>query len=114
MNFTEPNAPSSDSLRRENEELRRELHALRSGATDAEPARLTRPGWSPSKTTIFALTLFTLTLIVVAFFAGYLPMRNRRSVVIAETHRDEQALPRVQVVKVVRAEAKNGLQLPGS
>ena len=98
---------STESLRRENEELRRQLEALRSPSP-------VRPGWSPSKTTIFALTLFALTLVVVAFFAGYLPMQHRRSVVIAEAHREETALPRVQVVQVTRADGKSGLQLPGS
>ena len=64
--------------------------------------RLSRPSSSRApwletfKTTIFALILFALTLIVVAFFAGYVPMQQRRSVVIAETHREEEALPRVR------------------
>jgi RND family efflux transporter MFP subunit len=115
MHSTEPNAQSSEALRRENETLRRELEALRSGVTHVGTRHSTRPGWNPSKTTILALTLFILIAIVAAFFAGYLPMRQRRSVVIAETRRDRQALPRVQVVKVARAEAgKDGLQLPGS
>jgi RND family efflux transporter MFP subunit len=53
-------------------------------------------------------------LITVAFFAGYLPMQHRRSVVIAEAHREEEALPRVQVVQATRADRKSALQLPGS
>src|SRR5687768_363047 len=114
MQSSEPNPQSPDSLRRENEELRRQLEALRSGGATAASGLSTRPVWSPSTTTIFALTLFALTSIVVAFFAGYLPMQHRRSVVIAEAHREEQALPRVEVVKVGRADGKSGLQLPGS
>src|SRR3954449_10093920 len=102
MNSTEPNAHSAEALRRENEELRRQLEALHSGATAVAPSSSARPGWSPSKTTIFGLTLFALTLIVMAFFAGYVPMQHRRSVVIAETHRQGEALPRVQVVEVTR------------
>ena len=115
MQSTENNAQSAELLRRENEELRRQLEALRTAGVPpvtAEPPQ--RPRWNPSKTTVFALTLFTLTLIVVAFFAGYLPMQQRRSVVIAETHREQEALPRVPVVKVERADGKSGLQLPGS
>lgn len=112
MHSTEPDTHTNESLRRENEELRRQLEALRSAkAMQDTPARA---GWSPSRTTIFALTLFALTLVVVAFFAGYLPMKHRRSVVIAEAHREEQALPRVQVVQVERADGKSGLQLPGN
>ena len=114
MHSTESSEPSAESLRRENEQLRRELETLRSGATAVTSALSSRPGWKPSKTTIFAMMLFALTLVVVAFFAGYLPRQHRRSVVIAEAHREEQALPRVQVVKVERADGKTGLQLPGS
>lgn len=114
MHSTEPNARSAESLRRENEELRRQLDAIRSGATAVPQASAARPAWSPSKTTIFALTLFALALIIVAFFAGYLPMRHRRSVVIAEAHREEETLPRVQVVQAARADGKSALQLPGS
>lgn len=114
MRFTESNAHTNESLRRENEELRRQLEALRSVATDNPLSTSARTSWSPSKTTIFGLTLFALTLVVVAFIAGYVPMQHRRSVVIAETHRAEEAIPRVQVVRASRGDANSGLQLPGS
>ena len=110
MHSTEPNAHSVESLRRENEDLRRELEALRSEAAATPP----RPGWTPSKTTIFALALFALLLVVIAFLAGYVPLQHRRSVVIAEAHREQEALPRVEVVRVTRAGASGGLELPGS
>ncbi len=108
MNSTEPNTESAEALRRENQELRRRLEALRPGV--AAPAK----GWKPTRTTIIALALFAAALIVVAFFAGYLPMRQRHAVVIAEAHRQEEALPRVLVVKVGREDDKTGLQLPGA
>ncbi len=111
MQSTEPSSQSSEELRRENEDLRRQLQALRPGATGSSSG--SRSGWIPSKVTIFALTLFALTLTVVAFLAGYLPMQQRRSVVIAQTHREEEALPRVQVVVAARDGAGGGLQLPG-
>jgi RND family efflux transporter MFP subunit len=113
MHSTEPNSQTAESLRRENEELRRELEVLRSGATAVASAPSSPAGWKPSKTTIVVLALFALTLSLVAFLAGYLPMQHRRSVVIAETHGEEQALPRVQVVQVTRAGGNSGLQLPG-
>src|SRR5688572_3326490 len=113
MHSTEPNAQSAEALRRENDELRRELEALRSGGTIVAPPP-ERAAWRPSTTTISALALFALTLIVAAFFAGYLPMQRRRAVVIAESNREQEANPRVQVVKVARADGKTGLQLPGS
>jgi RND family efflux transporter MFP subunit len=113
MNSAEHNAQSTEALRRENEELRQQLEALRDRAATV-PGHSGRSGWTPSRTTIFALTLFVLMSIAVAFLAGYLPMRNRRSVVIAEAIRDAEAVPRVQVIRVLRADGKSGLQLPGS
>lgn len=113
LSHRHPTEPDAEALRRENEELRRELEALRSApAAAAVPAP--RPGWSPSRTTVVALILLVVTLMAVAFLAGYLPLRHRRSVVIAESHREEEALPRVQVVKVGRAAAGAGLQVPGT
>jgi RND family efflux transporter MFP subunit len=114
MRSTEPDAHTNESLRRENEELRRQLDALRSRGTAVEPEAIVRPAWNPSRTTIFALALFALVLIVVAFFAGYLPMQHRRSIVIAESLRQEQAVPRVHVMQVSRAPGQSNLQLPGN
>jgi RND family efflux transporter MFP subunit len=114
MHATAPEPHDAESLRSENEELRRQLHALRTGGRLAEHSHSVRPGWSPSKTTIIALTLLAVALIAVAFLAGYLPMQHRRSVVIAETHREEEALPRVQVVPVQREGTNSALQLPGN
>lgn len=113
MHSTDPNAHSAEALRRENEDLRRELELLRSphGAGTNTKAEL---AWKPSKTTIVALTFFSLILIVVAFFAGYLPLQHRRSVVVAEARRQEESVPRVQVISVTRGGGKNALQLPAS
>ena len=41
-------------------------------------------------------------------------MQRRRSVVIAEAHREEGAIPRVQVVQASRRGGDSRLQLPGS
>jgi RND family efflux transporter MFP subunit len=114
MQFTEPDSHSAESLSRENEELRRQLQALRSGEIGLATASLPRAGFRPSKITIVSLILFALILIVVGFLAGYLPMQHRRSVVIAESHREADALPCVKVVKVARGSGNGGLQLPGS
>ncbi len=114
MHPTEPNPQSVEALRRENETLRRELELLRSGAGEAFPESAAEPGWKPSKTTIVALALFTLILVVLAFFAGYLPLQHRRSVVVAEARHQEEALPRVRVITVTRGGGKNSLQLPAS
>jgi RND family efflux transporter MFP subunit len=112
MRSTEPNTHTEESLRRENEELRRQLEVFRTGET--AHASSTRAEWKPSPTTIVALSLVALILAVVAFFAGYLPMKHRRSTVIAESRGQEDAVPRVQIVQVSRADGTSGLQLPGS
>jgi RND family efflux transporter MFP subunit len=109
MPLIEPDSHTSDSLRRENEELRRELDALRASGSSSP----TKSNWRPSRLTIFALALLAVTVIVVAFLAGYLPLQRRRSVVIAETKNAEEALPRVQVVAVGRAGDGATLQVPG-
>jgi multidrug efflux pump subunit AcrA (membrane-fusion protein) len=50
----------------------------------------------------------------VAFLAGYLPMQQRRSIVIAETLRQEESIPRVQVIRVTRTRGQTELELPGN
>ncbi len=103
---------TEDSLRRENEELRRQLQELRgvSHATGGLPTSF----WRPSRVTIWALCLFVVVIFIIAFLSGYVPL-HRRSIVIAdEAHERAQALPRVQVVTVVRSSHESSLQLPGS
>src|SRR5688500_9733205 len=105
MRSTEPKTQSEESLRRENEELRRQLEALRTGGGANAPS--TPAPWKPSATTIVALALIALIVTVVAFFACYLPMQHRRSIVIAELQDRQEAGPRVQVVQVSRAGGKS-------
>src|SRR5271157_1126887 len=59
-------------------------------------------------------TLLLLVLVVVGFFAGYLPRRRRDSVLAAESKAETDSLPVVNVQKVKRAEAKTSLVLPGN
>jgi RND family efflux transporter MFP subunit len=51
---------------------------------------------------------------IVAFFAGYIPLRKQRAVIQSEAHEQEQALPRVEVIQVGRSSHNSELQLPGS
>src|SRR5205814_793868 len=78
------------------EKLRRSADHSSHGGT---PVNL----WRPSGLTIGVILLGAIVLIVVAFFAGYLPHEKRMAQITAEAHEQEQALPRVEVVEVRRA-----------
>ena len=100
----------SDDLRRENEELRRQIQELQTSANGAPSAKV----WHPSATTIWAIFLAVIVLSVVAFFAGYLPLRKQRAIIAAEAIDQERALPRVEVIEVARASDKSAIELPGN
>jgi RND family efflux transporter MFP subunit len=101
---------ADDLLRRENEQLRRELENLKRSAPPQTPAEL----WHPSATTMGAIFLAAAVLILVAFLGGYLPMQSRNAILANEAHDEQTALPRVEVIKVRRSTEKSGLELPGS
>jgi RND family efflux transporter MFP subunit len=121
MRTTEPDQPAStanladERLRKENQDLKRQLQELKAshGAHAAEaglPARI----WRPSGLTIGVILLASLAVIVLAFFAGYLPRQKRLTQITTEAREQEQALPRVEVIEVGRSALKSGLQLPGN
>jgi RND family efflux transporter MFP subunit len=68
----------------------------------------------PSGRTLLVLALLLVALVVVGFFAGYLPRRRRESVLAAESKIAMDSLPVVNVQKVKRADAKTSLVLPGN
>ncbi len=70
--------------------------------------------WRPSGLTIAVILLGAIVLIVLAFFAGYLPREKRIAQITAEAHEQAQAQPRVEVVEVRRAALSSGVQLPGA
>jgi RND family efflux transporter MFP subunit len=98
--------PTIESLHQENQELQRQLAELRNPA----PMHY----WRPSSVTIWAIFLFVAVLGIVAFFAGYIPLLNRRAVIAGETREAQQALPRVDVIQVKRSSRKSQLELPGN
>lgn len=120
MRYTEPDQPGSqietpeEILRKENRDLKRQLDELRGPAhgssQDGVPLKL----WHPSGLTIWVILLATAALIVVAFFAGYIPLHKRMGLIVSEAHEQEQALPRVEVMQVGRSSRQSGLELPGS
>jgi RND family efflux transporter MFP subunit len=112
LSSSELGGTTEENLRRENEELRRELQQLRSAShspADA-PAKL----WRPSSLTLWALGLFLLVVLVIAFLAGYIPLQHRNRLIVNEADHRERALPRVTVVVVGKSSTDSSLQLPGN
>ena len=121
MRYTEPNPGSEEipvreateeKLRREIEDLKRQLNEQKAhGSLKASP--LPKP-WHPSAITIWSLFLGALVLLVVAFFAGYIPLQKRNTLVRGQAQEQEQALPRVEVIEVGSSSRSSELQLPGN
>jgi len=107
MRYTE----SDEELRRENLELRRQLQELRRSHDGPAP---TGQRWRPSGAAITAIVLGALALVVIAFFAGYIPYQKQRALIVDEAQQREQALPRVNVFEVSRAGRNTALELPGN
>lgn len=119
MRHSEPDLPGTEDfttveqrLRRENEALRRELEALR-GRPHNSAGGLAQT-WRPSRLTIVALCIAVLILLVIAFFAGYLPLRGRTMTIADEARVREQALPRIGTLTVGPSATDTDLQLPGN
>jgi RND family efflux transporter MFP subunit len=107
-----PDAAEAERLRRENEELKRQLAGLQQPAPKSSGER---PAiWRPSGLTISALCLMAVVIVVVAFFAGYLPMQKRNALIVAEAQEAERSAPRVEVTPVLRSTGASELRLPGS
>jgi len=70
--------------------------------------------WRPSRTTITALILGALVLLIVAFLAGYLPLQQREATLRAEAEAQERGLPRLVVMRVERGPAEHEITLPGT
>jgi len=116
MALTRPD-PSETSGARLEEQLRREIEDLKRQLERQQAAPHASGGaqiWRPSGVTIAALFLGAAVLLVVAFLAGYVPLQKRTATIRREAAEREQAVPRVDVVEVGRGAVKSDLQLPGS
>ena len=121
MRYSEPNQPeelavqenTEERLRKEVEDLKRQLREQKGLEHGSAHPALAKP-WHPSAITIWALFLGAIVLIVVAFFAGYIPLQKRNAVIGSQAQEQEQALPRVEVIEVGRSSAMSELQLPGN
>jgi RND family efflux transporter MFP subunit len=95
-------------LRQEVEDLKRQLKEhQKPGATGGGL-------WHPSRAVIWSICFCATVLVVAAFFAGYLPLRARNIMIRSEASEQATALPRVDVIQVVRASTMSELDLPGN
>ncbi|MCU1257924.1 MAG: efflux transporter, family, subunit [Bryobacterales bacterium] len=120
MRYIEPEptnqaaSAEEERLRKENEDLKRQLHALQVPGHGSSHSGLPPKLWRPSAITIWSIVLGMVVLTVVAFFAGYIPLRTRNALIVSEAHDQEVALPRVQVIAVGRSAHDSALELPGN
>src|SRR3989441_2340857 len=100
---------TEEPLRRELEELRRQLAIHHNQPAGAPPER-----WRPSRTSLSALLAVFVVLLIGAFLAGYLPLQRREAILRAEADAQEKQLPRVAVIRVARAPVESEMTLPGT
>ncbi len=124
MRYSEPRQPGqeearelatadsdTEKLRREVEDLKRQLREQKGhGSPNQGPFKV----WHPSALTVWAIFLAVTVLIIIAFFAGYIPLQKRNVQIRAESQEQEQALPRVEVTQVGRSTRNSELELPGN
>jgi RND family efflux transporter MFP subunit len=122
MRHAEPDLPESEvdpatteeRLRRENQDLKRQITELKGSSHGSSRAGPSVKLWNPSGVTIWSIVFFTAVLLVVAFLAGYLPLQKRRALIVSEAQQQEAALPRVEVVEVGRSSRNSEMELPGN
>jgi RND family efflux transporter MFP subunit len=103
-----------DRLIEENLALKRQLEELKAGPSSHGRSQTPLQLWRPSSVTIWAIILGVAVLLIVAFIAGYVPMRKQRGVIAGEALSRQEALPRAEVMEVRRAPSDSELELPGS
>jgi RND family efflux transporter MFP subunit len=105
---------TEEKLRRENQDLRQQLEQLKGSGHGSAHTALPAKLWHPSSLTIWSIALGVIVLIVVAFFAGYVPLQKRQDLIVSEERQQEKTLPQVEVIQVGRSSRNSELQLPGS
>ena len=99
---------SEEQLRRRVEELERQL---RQQQETQNP--IAKP-WKPSALTISALLFAIAVILIGAFFAGYIPLQKRDSLVRAEAQEHGKDPPHMEVIRVGRTPTSSELRLPGT
>jgi multidrug efflux pump subunit AcrA (membrane-fusion protein) len=107
-------ATTEERLRRENQELKRQLQNLTGVSHGSPHAGPPTKLWNPSSVTIWSIALLVLAAFVLAFFAGYIPLRKRNALNVSDAQQQEEALPRMEVVEVGRSARTSEMELPGN
>jgi RND family efflux transporter MFP subunit len=103
---------TEEKLRREIDDLKRQLREQQ--APHSAHAGLTTKPWHPSSTTLWSIFLGVTVLILLAFFAGYIPLHQRQTLIRQQALEQQQALPRMEVIQVGLSSRKSDLELPGN
>ncbi|MGC2661094.1 MAG: efflux RND transporter periplasmic adaptor subunit [Bryobacteraceae bacterium] len=115
MRPSHPYEPDTEErLREENRALRAQLEAIKGAGHSPSHTRVPRTVWRPSAVTLWSIALAVVAFIVVAFFAGYIPLEKRKTLIGSEAVEEQQALPRAEVIEVGRSSRRSELQLPGN
>jgi len=112
MKYSDPHQTGSETeqqLRQQVDDLKRRLREQEEGLSGPPAKR-----WKPSAITITALLLFLIVIFVGAFFAGYIPLQRRETLVREEADVRGKDLPHVEVMKIGRSSIQSELKLPGT
>src|ERR1700739_4945671 len=103
---------TEERLRKEIEDLKRQLREQKSPGSSH--AGLTAKPWHPSSITLWSIFLGVAVLMMLAFFAGYIPLHKRQNLIRNEALEQQHSLPRMEVIEVGLSASKSELELPGS
>src|SRR5689334_10763637 len=112
MKYSDPHQTGSETeqqLRQQVDDLKRRLREQEEGLSGPPAKR-----WKPSAITITALLLFLIVIFVGAFFAGYIPLQRRETLVREEADVRGKDLPHVEVMRIGRSSIQSELKLPGT
>jgi RND family efflux transporter MFP subunit len=108
-----------ERLRQENYELKRQLQELKAAGHESAQGGVVHGGsaarpWRPTAVTIWSIVLAAMVLTIIAFLAGYMPLKQRNATLKTEAAETLAAVPNVGIIQVKRSGQASELELPGS